>query len=498
MIGSRLRALFASLDAARLAAVLLLAVPAVVCLRERLGDPDLWWHLRTGEWILVNGRVPTEDPFSYTAAGHPWIAYSWLAELVFYGVANGVGFHALIVLKGALVVATVGFVWRACAAVARPVVAVPVALLAALASAGGWGERPQLFTLLLLAGLVWALRVPAARRHLVWAAPVIAVLWANVHVLFCVGVGLLALAAACEAAERRPARDLLQAAALSLAASVVNPYGLRLLAHLPEIAIQPRVARAVTEFQSPDFATGVGAALAALLLVAVVVLAASRARATLFELVTFASSLLAALLMVRNAALFAILAAPTVARHADGLLPRRAEHDRPTPARLAVHWAIAAAAVVCVLSLVPRDPSWRGNLEPGLFPVAAADAIAARHRGARLFDYFDWGGFLIFRLYPANLVSIDGRTQMYGERILDEYLETQELGPGWRRFLEASRADLVVWPAGSALAAVLRQDPEWQVSFEDEVAVVYERMVAGRAADAVAPAPGGRHGSRIE
>ncbi|MEA2625105.1 MAG: hypothetical protein QOD06_1150, partial [Candidatus Binatota bacterium] len=346
--------------------------------------------------------------------------------------------------------------------------------------AGGWGERPQLFTLLLLAGLVWALRVPAARRHLVWAAAPIAILWANVHVLFCVGIGLLGLAAACEAAERRPARDLLHAAALSLAASVTNPYGVRLLAHLPEIAIQPGIVRAVTEFQSPDFATGLGAALAAFLIVAVVVLAASRTRATLFELVTFASSLLAALLMVRNAALFAILAAPTVARHAEGLLPSKPEQRRPTRTRLATHWAIAAAAAVWVVSLVPRDPSWRGNLEPGLFPVAAADVIAARHRGARLFDHFDWGGFLIFRLFPANLVSIDGRTQVYGERILGEYLETQELGRGWRRFLEESRPDLVVWPAGSALAAMLRLDPEWQVAFEDEVAVVYERRKGNR------------------
>jgi hypothetical protein len=69
---------------------------------------------------------------------------------------------------------------------------------------------------------------------------------------------------------------------------------------------------------------------------------------------------------------------------------------------------------------------------------------------------------------------------VYGERILREYLETQEIGRGWRRFLEESRPDVVVWPAGSALAALLRLDSDWQIAFEDEVAVVYERRKSER------------------
>jgi hypothetical protein len=47
-----------------------------------LSDPDIWWHLRTGDWILTHHTVPFTDPFSSFGMGKPWVAYSWLFDLV--------------------------------------------------------------------------------------------------------------------------------------------------------------------------------------------------------------------------------------------------------------------------------------------------------------------------------------------------------------------------------------------------------------------------------
>jgi len=44
-------------------------------------DPDLWWHLRTGQWIVETGTVPHTDPFSFTRAGQPWVSHEWLSEV---------------------------------------------------------------------------------------------------------------------------------------------------------------------------------------------------------------------------------------------------------------------------------------------------------------------------------------------------------------------------------------------------------------------------------
>src|SRR5208283_4709807 len=47
-------------------------------------DPDIGWHLRTGQWIAATGHVPRFDPFSFTRAGHAWVAHEWLSEVIFY------------------------------------------------------------------------------------------------------------------------------------------------------------------------------------------------------------------------------------------------------------------------------------------------------------------------------------------------------------------------------------------------------------------------------
>src|SRR5947207_2015281 len=55
-------------------------------LRDKIGDPDLWWHLKTGAIIAATRQVPHVDPYSYSAAGHPWTAHEWLSEVLLYGV----------------------------------------------------------------------------------------------------------------------------------------------------------------------------------------------------------------------------------------------------------------------------------------------------------------------------------------------------------------------------------------------------------------------------
>jgi hypothetical protein len=60
-------------------------------------DPDLWWHLRTGQLIVDTGLVPHSDPFSFTRAGSPWVSHEWLSEVVFYEIWKFAGAVGLII-----------------------------------------------------------------------------------------------------------------------------------------------------------------------------------------------------------------------------------------------------------------------------------------------------------------------------------------------------------------------------------------------------------------
>jgi hypothetical protein len=288
---------------------------------------------------------------------------------------------------------------------------------------------------------------------------------------------LLAAASACEAIAGRPSRSLVLATLLAALASLVNPYGWRLLAHVPTIAAQPRIIRAIAEFQSPDFSSELGTLVGAFLLFAIAVLGWSRERLSAFELVTFLGSLAMALTMIRNMALFAILAAPTVARHLEAGLPPRIDAGKPRSS--AWHWAIVLAGIALLAILLPRDSAWEDEIERGSFPVAAADFVSAHYPEARIFNHFNWGGFLIYRLYPRGRVSIDGRTAAYDPQTLAAYIRTESLATGWERFLEHSHPDVVLWPADHPLTVVLRRLPEWRVAFEDPVAVVFARVDEG-------------------
>ena len=87
------------------AAILLFGLLAMTA--RPAADPDLWWHLRTGQWIVETGHVPHSDPFSFTRAGHAWVSHEWLSEVVFYELWKHAGAAALIVFSA--IITTAGF-----------------------------------------------------------------------------------------------------------------------------------------------------------------------------------------------------------------------------------------------------------------------------------------------------------------------------------------------------------------------------------------------------
>lgn len=465
------------MTAERLALVALLSFPAVACLRAPLADPDLWWHLAAGEWIVRHGAVPWTDPFSFTAAGHEWIAYSWLAEIGLYGLASSVGFGAIILCRALAAVLVVAFLFLACrASGARPIVAVAVAALAAAATSGAWSERPMLLTVMLLALTSWLLRRDRRGFGFVAAMVLVHLLWANVHILFVAGLALVGAAAVTAAFAGEPSRGLWFAMAGAALSTLANPYGLHLHAHLPIIAAQPVRMPWIVEFQAPELGSLHAAAAVLLALTAGVAALTARRRPTPFEAVTFLASLVPALVMARNVALFAVLAAPTAARLVEAAIPGGRVAPRLSVLRSGVHVVVALALLALVVSSIPTKRGWRDHIEAGSFPVGAADFLGTHRPQARIFNHFDAGGFLIFRLGPDAKVSIDGRTQVYGQRIVEEYARLAGDAESWRRFLDESAPDVVVWPLGARFERRLRAEPGWRPIYEDETAVIFERL----------------------
>src|SRR3990172_6111312 len=81
-------------------------------------DPDTWWHLEAGAWMLEHGAILTHDAFSFTQAGAPWINHSWLSQLLLYLLWHGLGYAGLNLLVAVLVTAAFMLVYSQCAGTA--------------------------------------------------------------------------------------------------------------------------------------------------------------------------------------------------------------------------------------------------------------------------------------------------------------------------------------------------------------------------------------------
>jgi hypothetical protein len=97
----------------------------------------------------------------------------------------------------------------------------------------------------------------------------------------------------------------------------------------------------------------------------------------------------------------------------------------------------------------------------------------------KMFNHYNWGGYLIWRLWPDYRVFVDGRTDLYGDAFLRQYLETLTARSGFQERLREYDVDFVVIPSQSILATQLACEGEWRESYRDEVATIWVRRRIG-------------------
>ena len=470
-----------------------------------LQDPGTGWHLVTGRLILDTGSVPARDLFSYTAAGHPWIDQSWLfdaASALLVRLGGLPLFATVSVLVYALIPVLV--FRRALRMRAAMAPALGLTVLAYLVLLSHAIARPHIVTYVFFALVLERLddfqngRLPA---RALWWLPLLALVWANVHGGFVVGfvlggvfAGVAALRAVVfrDAEERR--RALVFAAVLAAMglATLVNPHGPRLHTAVQEY-LSLRSIRYFHEFQSPDFLAGSVPVLAfeALILVLVLVLGLRGRRLPWVEMALLVLLLHQALHSARHMNLFAIVAAPIIAREVtpwlDALRPALQERWRAiareqAALRSPLVYFPAIGALFVALSLAAVLPFPR-TLDDLQVSRGAAEFIATHQdRFGRLFNTDDLGGSLVYRFWPELRVFVDDRNAVYGDDfMMRRYYRVLYAQRGWRKVLEKYRVTAAVVSLGSQCTALLRTAPEWQLAYEDRLNAIFFRRDASGA-----------------
>jgi hypothetical protein len=467
-------------------------------------DTDTWWHLRTGELILEQGKIPKTDTFSYTRAGEAWRypSSAWISEVTLFMLYDWFGPAGLNFFAAGMVVLAFTFVFGTLSG--GPFLRGFTLIFAAAVSAIFWAARPYLVSFVLSGLFLWILEDYRWRRknRLLWL-PFLMVIWANSHPGFAIAFILLGIYAIDAIAsrireyvrkrgKRRKERvlryflggevlPLFLSGAAMLLAVCINPSGPALLRYPFETVSIGVLQDFIQEWQSPDFHQLGFQAFAWLLLMTFVVVGLSRREFAVSEILLLVVFGYLSLVAGRNVALFALVAPAVLTRHADPMLSDLRKRIglrnicKATETRL--HLFLNTFILMLVLVgmrawLVLPETANRSALGPNL-PVHAVEVLQRDKPAGRLFNSYNWGGYLIWvlREYP---VFVDGRTDLYDDEILTQWLDIVRAEPGWQTNLDSWRINLVLghpdWPLSKVLSG-----EGWTLIYEDEISVLFER-----------------------
>jgi hypothetical protein len=460
-------------------------------------DPDLWWHLRTGQLIVETRHVPHFDPFSFTRAGHPWISHEWLSEVAFYELWKHGGATALIVFSA--IITTTGFMVLYLRCPAPRHWAAAATAFGALASAPAWGVRPQMFTFTLASLLLWLVEVGENQPKLLFWMPPLFLLWLNLHAGFALGpalllayaIGLLSEVAIGNTLWQEVRSPLIRVGLLlvaCLALAVVNPSGTQLYRYPLDTLRSAEMRSFITEWFSPDFHRWLYRPFLLFWLLVFTVLATSRMRLKGRVMFPLLLTAFASLDAVRHIPIFILVAMPVVA----AALPGNSASFATSKQRLASSRfrPLFNGSVIILIALfalvkwvvVVRNQEVR---EAEFYPQAAVASLRSADHSKNLFVYYDWGGYAIWKLYPEYRVFVDGRADLYGDDsqgsyqqgndLLRQFKTAIQLHNGWRDTLDLWKVDTILVPPNCALAQGLLTDPTWHVAFGDSNAVILLR-----------------------
>ncbi len=452
-------------------------------------DTDMYWHLRTGQYILETRTIPSADPFSWTALGLPWVDVHWLSQVMLYGTYTVLGMPGLAVLVAALVVLAFVFVWKQMEG--GPFVRAFIVVLAAAAAGAVWTPRSQMATFVftpLIAYLVYLYKWKQIDR--LWLIPIVFVLWVNLHGGYVSGFIVLGAVLAGEIVNRvlgydgpevlnwKRWRKLLIIAVISGAVLLINPYTVAAL-QLPFRTVNIGVLQDfIEEWAAPNFHELYQQPMVWMLLLTLVVIGWSGRRLDATDAVLLVIFAYISFLARRNIGLFAVICAPILSRHASALISRYRWGQRPpSRGKPVINWIILllilGAAGLKVL--VPIVPSAQAQGEAKILPVKAADWIVANRPDGKLFNSYNWGGYLLWRLWPAYPIYADGRTDVYPNAFLQEYLQIVSGQKDAPALFDERGIRTVIIEQESPLVTQLLQSGQWQEAYRDDMAAVLTR-----------------------
>lgn len=454
---------------------------------------DVWWHLKTGQWIVQHHALPRIDPFSYTAR-NPIILHEWGAEVlewITFRVSPALlAFMSVALISGAFLIAYLTALRRSKSTLASFL----VIAAGASASASSAEMRPQVFSFVLLALLVVILQ--RYRDHggrVIWLIPPMMLLWVNLHAIFLIGIAVIfleivvGLLTPTERVNRsvnarvKYILPLVMVLGASILLTLINPNGLTPYIYPFHVLKNSGAMTSTVEWTPPDFNEWTGRALLVLWGFAIIGLISHR-RPTLRDLAYVAIFGIAALRSQRHAVLFSLAAAGPIAIWLAHIINKTSVRlsnwrlDRP------LKWSVWTVLSILVAVLF----IWRISDAQGkrpfdymntseVFPAAACDFLQTSNLTGPMYNDYNYGGYLIWRLWPKHRVFVDSRQEPFlNGTFEEERTATNCLEPdAWKRVFAKHKINFAILQPEVVLAEEIQKSPDWVCVYADDKAMIF-------------------------
>lgn len=466
-------------------------------------DSDMWWHLSAGRWMVEHGSILLKDVFSYTRPGETWISQAWLSEVILFLFYRIGGLKGMSFFTASLAVLSLSLLYPRMSGHSL----FKGFLLVLLAPVAGmvWSPRPQMFSLALLALLAILLdQYATGRQKKMWLVLPLFILWSNLHAGYALGLILMGAVIAGAILDHVLGREnetisYRQTGLLALwmtgawAVTAINPNGVKTWL-IPFITVNiGSLQELISEWASPDFHDPRQAYILVVLLLAIFAIGRSSHRISGIEFATLAVFTSLALIARRNYAAFAIIAGPILSTHLwqvlvdwrhrleanQGRLIYNENPTREMPVisnRLRMGLNIALVVLLAGVGLaklsVVSSQAFLDEPMRQVFPVDAAVWIEQNTSPGRLLSTYGWGGYLSWTI-PEYPIFLDGRTDLYGDEIIEQWLSVVQARPGWQQILERWQVKSVLLEPGTPLLTRLAE-VGWNTLYLDATAVVMQ------------------------
>ena len=461
----------------------LVAAVFVVTGRTFIVDPDFWWHIKVGDDILTSRHWPTTDSYSFTVAGHVWIAYEWLAEVmwaVVHRVGGLQGMNALqVVLGSAIILALYYFVSFRTGNSKAGFVATAILFPLTCVS---FSLRPQMVGYFFLIFTLIAMeRFRQGKVRAAWFLPAVFLVWVNSHGSFIIGLGVVFLYWIAGWKEFRfgdieghvwSASQRIQLGficLLCLAVLPITPYGTQLAVYPFDMAFsQPVNVANIMEWQPMPFNLPGGKIFLAVVLTFLILQIAFRFTWRVEELALLLFGMTMACLHVRFVLLFVPFFAPLLTIMLARWVPG---YDRAKD-RFVLNGFIMAALLTAILIYFPSQTYLKQTLAKK-YPFAALDYLKQHTVPGPMFNSYGFGGYLV---YTGHKVFIDGRGDVYEHGgVLSDYGHIAKIEPNALAVLRSYGIRSCMLLPDEPLTTLLAASPDWYQVFRDEATVIFVR-----------------------